>query len=222
MAGTIDRGRRHWLAQVLLSGVLGPGALALAEAGSTRPIQSGVRRLHGELLVDGVAVAEGAPIAPGQRLETAAEGQAVVVVERAAYLLRGATRMRLQAVPGGRPNVELEQGRLLSVFEPGARQLRTPTALVEVRGTGLYLEVQAGGTYVCLCYGGARLVDPNDPRRSETLQTRHHEAPRLVGSADWVGRKVTVVNHTDAELELLEGLVGRRPPFDDPILSNGY
>ena len=47
------------------------------------------------------------------------------------------------------------------------------------------------------------------------MRTTHHEAPRYImasGSPQMV-MPAPVINHTDAELILLEGLVGRQPPF---------
>lgn len=214
--------RRRWFGQVLASGVLGLACVRLAQAGSTPVIHPGVNALEGELRVNGQRVGEGATVQVGDTLETGADGYAVVVVEQSAYLLHAAGRMRLQAAAGARPTVELERGRLLSVFEPGPRTLRTPTAIVGVRGTGLYLEAAEERSYVCLCYGEAELTARHDPGIREWVSTTHHEAPRSITreGADWIGRRMPMRNHTDAELIMLESLVGRRPPFaDDPFLS---
>jgi len=53
------------------------------------------------------------------------------------------------------------------------------------------------------------------PAAAETVRTTHHEAPRyIMGSgAPQMVTAAPVINHTDAELILLEGLVGRQPPF---------
>ncbi|RJG00313.1 hypothetical protein [Noviherbaspirillum sedimenti] len=54
-----------------------------------------------------------------------------------------------------------------------------------------------------------------DPSAREIVRTRHHERPMLIGDqrGPAMMAKAPVINHTDAELTMLENLVGRRPPF---------
>ena len=51
------------------------------------------------------------------------------------------------------------------------------------------------------------------------MKTKHHDQPRIclrqVDALDQNDRGAPVINHTDAELVMLEALVGRRPPFLD-------
>ena len=70
---------------------------------------------------------------------------------------------------------------------------------------------------MCTCYGEADLASLAEPTARETVRTQHHEAPRyIMGSgAPQMLMQAPVINHTDAELILLESLVGRRPPFMD-------
>ena len=53
-----------------------------------------------------------------------------------------------------------------------------------------------------------------DPSARETVRTSHHEQPRYImgAGAPQMLMGAPVINHTDAELILLEGRVGRRPP----------
>lgn len=63
--------------------------------------------------------------------------------------------------------------------------------------------------------GVAELVPRDDPKEAETVRTKHHDQPRYIypkGMPRMI-EAAPVVNHTDAELVLLESLVGRRPPF---------
>jgi len=110
----------------------------------------------------------------------------------------------------------LVTGALLSVFEPGGeRRLRTATAMIGIRGTGIYLEAEKMRTYACTCYGEVELVPVDDPREAEVVRTTHHEQPRYI-YAKGAPKMVTpapMLNHADAELEMLEALVGRKPPF---------
>ena len=51
----------------------------------------------------------------------------------------------------------------------------------------------------------------------ETVRTTHHDAPRYIYAHAEMPIKMIepapLINHTDAELIMLEALVGRRPPF---------
>jgi len=107
-------------------------------------------------------------------------------------------------------------GAVLSVFATGERKtIRTPTATIGIRGTGVYVEIEPDRTYVCTCYATADIEATADPQRyRETVTTRHHDEPRYVyATGDAMMAKAAVLNHTDDELRLLESLVGRTPPF---------
>ena len=85
-----------------------------------------------------------------------------------------------------------------------------------IRGTGVYVESADDKTYVCTCCGEAQLVPLAEPGAAEIVNMRHHEQPRYVmakGAPQMIMR-APVVNHADAELVLLESLVGRNVPFD--------
>jgi hypothetical protein len=91
--------------------------------------------------------------------------------------------------------------------------LATPTATIGIRGTGCYIEAEEDRTYFCLCYGVA-VVTPNDNRAGrETISTQHHEHPVYIDAGQLMMTSAPVINHTDAELIMLENMVGRRPPF---------
>ena len=50
----------------------------------------------------------------------------------------------------------------------------------------------------------------------ETVVSEHHDAPRYAVRGESEGkrfRQAPFKNHTDMELALIEGLVGRTPPF---------
>ena len=107
-------------------------------------------------------------------------------------------------------------GKILSVFSPGRRRtIQAVTATIGIRGTAVYVEAEPDRTYVCTCYGTVELVSRDDPTARETIRSKHHDQPRYVmaSGAPQMIMGAAVVNHTDAELILLEGLVGRRPPF---------
>jgi hypothetical protein len=62
------------------------------------------------------------------------------------------------------------------------------------------------------------------PGEKRTARTRHHEQSYYIlaesGEGEWF-LDAPMKNHTDAELRMLEGLVGRKPSFDE-IPVDGY
>jgi hypothetical protein len=197
--------RRGWL--------IGTAALllvrrALAQGG----IQTGLRRVEGDVRVNGAAARPGMQIGPGDSVATGAGALAVFVVGRDAMLVRQQSRLALLE-----DGLRIAAGAVLSVFEPGRRrEIETGTAVIGIRGTGIYVEAEPDRTYVCTCYGEAVLEPRADPAASETVRTMHHDQPRYImakGAPQMIMR-APVVNHTDAELEMLEALVGRKPPFE--------
>ena len=52
-------------------------------------------------------------------------------------------------------------------------------------------------------------------KAAETVRTKHHDQPRYVYArgAPRMIEKAPMINHTDAELVMLEALVGRKVPF---------
>jgi hypothetical protein len=114
----------------------------------------------------------------------------------------------------GADTLRVITGKLLSVFGKGNRLLVTPTATIGIRGTGCYIESEQTRTYFCLCYGDAEVTPTADPKQKETLRTRHHDHPMYISAAgDKMMAPAAVINHTDAELTLLEAALGRTPPF---------
>lgn len=108
-------------------------------------------------------------------------------------------------------------GAVLSVFGSGKKKIKTPTAIIGIRGTGTYLEVVDRETYLCTCYGKTEITSNDDPSVTENISTRHHEEPRFIRNTAQgvIIKKAPVRNHSDAELIMLESTVGRKPPFLD-------
>lgn len=212
--------RRAWLVRAAAGGAaLALGMARLREALAADAIKQGVARVRGDVRVDGKAAKRGMELRPGDVIRTGPEAELVAVVGRDAFLVRGDSRIELSGGP--REHVigalRIVTGALLSVFAPGGRkQIRTHSASIGIRGTGIYVEVEAIRTYVCTCYGEAVLVPLDEPKEAEVVRTTHHDQPRYIyprGMPRMI-EKAPVVNHTDAELILLESLVGRKVPFD--------
>ena len=209
-------GRRRALL-ALVAAIGAPAALRLALAQTQA---QGVRRAIGEVRVNRLPAVPGSLVRPGDTVEVGKEALAAFVVDQNAFLMRSNSRAEFA---GGSvlAAVRLVTGGLLSVFGGGEHRLTTATATVGIRGTGAYMEAEPERTYFCLCYGTAE-VEPKGSALRETYSTTHHESPKYIYGD---GRKnamvpAGVVNHTDAELILLESLVGRTPPsgfMDSPF-----
>jgi len=235
--------RRDFLVKALTLGLFALGGPALwslrARAMSARPRElppgQSVYRVRGDVRVDGVAATEETRIGPLATIETGSNSELVFVVGQDAFMLRENGRLELTSLPlagggGGAADeglsasvigaLRLLSGRILTVFGTRApRQsltLHTTTATIGIRGTGVYLESEPDRSYVCTCYGSTVLTAMADPSSREAIESSHHDAPRFILGAGPSGRRIVpapVFNHTDAELVLLETLVGRKPPF---------
>jgi len=182
---------------------------ALAQTSATQ----GVRTARGEVSVNGQAAGPGTPVRPGDTIVLGKDALATFVVDQDAFLMRGNSRAELIGSGTLVAAMQLVTGALLGVFGRGERRLATATASIGIRGTGAYMEADPGRTYFCLCYGTAEVTATQGGAR-ESYSTRHHESPRYIYGD---GRERAIVpasvsNHTDAELILLESLVGRSPP----------
>jgi len=191
----------------------------LRDALAAQAIEPGVARVQGEARINGSPAQRGMAVGPGDVMTTGASSELVAVVGAEAFLARADTRVELGggAAAFAIGTLRVVTGALLSVFPPGeGKRILTPTAAIGIRGTGIYIEIQGARTYVCTCYGEAVLTPVDEPAAAETVRTRHHEEPRYIYSlgAPRMIERAPVVNHADAELILLESLVGRRVPFE--------
>ena len=210
-----ERSRREWLKRALLGGAAMPLLLRDVLAASART--SGLLEVKGEVLINGRPAKQRASLKPGDSVATAPGSSAVFVIGRDAFLMREKSELLTAGGKALAGTLRLVTGKLLSVFGRGSRNIMTPTATIGIRGTGIYLEAEVGRTYVCTCYGRVDLQAINMPEARETVQTTHHDAPRYVHAHGEMPIRMIeaapVINHTDAELIMLEALVGRKPPF---------
>jgi hypothetical protein len=189
----------------------------LREALAARKEVSGVVMSKGEVRINGRIAEMGMPVKPGDSVATARGGLAVFVIGNDAFLMRENSELLTAGEDALVAALRLVTGKLLSVFGRGARRINTATATIGIRGTGIYVEAEAERTYVCTCYGVVDLQASNMPAARETVRTVHHDAPRYVYAHGEMPIKMIetapVINHSDAELIMLEALVGREPPF---------
>jgi hypothetical protein len=210
---------RRALLKLLAGASLGGTAAGRAAAQSAEPVQ-GVRALEGDVRINGRPASPGTPVRPGDSVATGGGANAMIVVGRNAYLARENSRIEIPGRNYFVDSLRLLTGKLLCVFASGEpRRIVTPSATIGIRGTGAYLEAEAERTYFCLCYGSAEVESMNGMAR-DSYSTTHHESPRYLynNRQERVMEAAGVINHTDAELIMLEALVGRTPP--DAFMSS--
>ena len=94
--------------------------------------------------------------------------------------------------------------------------MNSATATMGIRGTGVYMEAEADLTYLCTCYGKVALASAKQPGDNQIIVAEHHDAPKYITRKSKGGTHILPApfkNHTDAELKLLEAIVGREVPF---------
>jgi hypothetical protein len=209
--------RRGWLRLLAAAGALGTGGLGAwmsrSLAAGTLGATQGVNRLEGQATVAGREAKVGTPVRTGDRVVTARGSQAVIVIDDEAFLMRGDTTIDFKGSGGALKGMTIVTGKVLSVFSKKAVAIEAANASIGIRGTGAYLEVEPGRVYFCLCYGEAVIDGPKMPTRA--VKTTHHESPLylLDDGTTLRAEPGPFLNHSDAELVMLEALVGREPPF---------
>jgi len=202
--------RRYWMA--------GVGALSItsiiSEALAKGDVPPGIAKLDGSATVNGRDAKVGTPVNLGDRVATARGSQAVVVVGSDAFLLRSNTIIEVQGSQGILSSMLVATGQVLSVFSKKPVAVKAATASIGIRGTGAYIEIHPAHVYFCLCYGEALIEGPGMANARE-VKTTHHESPLLLRDDGGIMKVEPgpFQNHSDAELVLLESLVGREPPF---------
>lgn len=215
--GVFRPGRRTLL-RGATAAAIAAGMLHLRAALAAGTLPPGVAQIKGDVRINGKPAERGQRVAPGDVIVTGGNGELVFVAERDAFLVRANSRIEFGSTAARVATVlRVLTGAVLSVFESGTRrEIRTVTATIGIRGTGIYVEIEAQRTYACTCYGEAVLTPVDDPAAAETVRTRRHDQPRYIygkGMPQMMAA-APVVNHTDAELQMLEALVGRKVPFE--------
>lgn len=231
--------RREFLMRAISTGLFGLAAgsglllpqQGLAKPGSTLlPPGRSIFDFRGDVRIDGAQATETTRIGPNALVETGSNSFISFVIGSDAHLVRENTRVQFS---GTRASVSVQEessffadsmnlltGKILSVFgrrDSGKRyNLRTTTATIGIRGTGVYTESASDHSYVCTCYGAVEIGANNDDASKEEIVSQHHDAPRYIAADGEAGKLITpapMKNHTDEELMLIEALVGRVPPI---------
>jgi hypothetical protein len=220
-----DACRREMLNRMLASGALAFIPAQLANAGwfssgpEKLPADKSIHRLEGVALVNGRQANLQTPIRAGDRVETRDDSEIVFVVGGDSFLLRSNSHMEISGINFLLRGLKLVSGSLLSVFAQRkvgeGLSMSGPTATLGIRGTGVYMEAEPDLTYLCTCYGQVALAASADPNDAAIISATHHDMPRYIASNPVKGTRIRpapMINHSDAELKLLEAIVGRRVP----------
>lgn len=223
----IDETRRRTLVYLLATGALVSLPGCTTRGSSVRqamptpqemPAGLSMFLLAGEVTVSGTPATLDTRVEAGDLIETGPGGEAIFVFGKDAFLLRADSRLRLPSSRAAGATYGLVQGKALSVFASRQTQISTPSAVISIRGTGVYVEVEPARSYVCLCYGAATLATA-DGQADEDLETEHHDAPRYILDDPRARNRIERApfkNHDDQELLMIETLVGRTTPYVVP------
>ncbi len=213
--------RRALLKWMMMGGAwMLSGPLKRSWAMGGRPPAQGIQKMEGTVEINGRPARIGQVIRPGDVITTGPRSQVVFVADTDVFLLRDGSRF---VVPAGEEAatetsldlLKMANGKMLSVFGRGRKRIETGTAVIGVRGTGIYVEADAARTYVCTCYGVVEMAAMAEPENPLRISAQHHEQPRFIysGGSRRLITPAPMMNHTDAELIFLESLAGRKPPF---------
>lgn len=205
--------RRGWM-RFIAAGGAAAASTRIAQALAKGDLPPGINQLEGTASINGRAAHVGTPVNLGDRIATGHGSQAVIVVGSDAFLLRAKSTIEVQGTEGVLNGLIVATGQVLSVFAKKPVAIQAASASIGIRGTGAYIEVNPDGVYFCLCYGEA-LVEGPGMATARLVKTTHHEQPLLLRDDGGIMRVEPgpFRNHTDAELVMLEALVGREPPF---------
>ncbi len=194
-----------------------------AMGSTSEPVKPGIHKMEGSVEINGLPAKIGDLIKPNDVISTGPKSKVIFSFDESSFLMQENTRLRIELeTPSDSTKdkavqvIRIMTGKVLSAFNPKKeKKIITKTAVVGVRGTAAYVEIEKHFIYFCLCYGSAEIKALSDPDNPRTHKASHHEYPYYI--YDSTGKeafvKAPMKNHTDKELEMLENLVGRRPPF---------
>lgn len=179
--------------------------------------------MRGNVKVNGAQANLDTKIEASDTIATGRSSHVVFAVGKDAFVLRSNSQLQLSGSGVLINTLRLVTGKLLSVFGKTRHRMQTPNATIGIRGTGIYVEAEPEQSYVCTCYGVVDLFANKDENSRETITSEHHDAPRYILSNESKGKNIRsapFINHTDLELQIIEELVGRTPPFS--MAGGGY
>ena len=220
-----DEARREYLVKLLTLSALTAMPVGQLHAfwGSTPKKlddDKSIFSLQGDVRVNGDQADLSTRIQGGDVVSTRDDSEVVFAVGSDSFILRANSEMEIEGGGFFVDSLRMLTGSVLSVFGKRNNQqqltMNASTATIGIRGTGVYMESEPGLTYLCTCYGQVGLYSNQDLNDSELITATHHDAPKYISDRATRGthiRPAPFKNHTDAELKLLEAIVGREVPF---------
>ena len=219
-----ERRRAHLVRLLTLGGLtltpLGELQAFFGSKPDKLPDDKSIFSLEGDVRVNDRRADLATRIRGGDIVSTREDSEVVFTVGSDSFILRSNSELQIDGGGFFVNALRMLTGSVLSVF--GRRQstqqltMHSSTATLGIRGTGVYMESEPGLTYLCTCYGQVGLYSNQDLNDSELITATHHDAPKYITDRkirDSHIRPAPFKNHTDAELKLLEAIVGREVPF---------
>ena len=163
-----------------------------------------IHRLQGHVWVNGIEADRQTPIHFGDRILTGVNSRVILSLDQNVYSIHSRSALKL---PEQSKNFTLKvlYGAFLAAFRHDTHKtIETQTAVLGVRGTGLYIDTEQPQPYLCLCYGDVDHQGTHIHADYHKAVTINRQSGALTGSS--------MLGHTDDELRELEALVGRTPP----------
>lgn len=227
MSNEIDDPRREFLVRMLTMGAFATGSWALpslvhgmGKVPNVLPAGKSFFEIKGDVRVNQRRATLDTVVNANDVISTGKSSHAVFVVGRDAFILRDNSSMEIKG-SNIINSIRIFSGKVLSVFghreSSNKLQMRTSTATIGIRGTGVYLEADPEQTYFCTCYGVTDLYSTVDQNQKQRVIAKHHDDPKyILAKPSQKGHLILpapMINHSDHELALVEELVGRVPPF---------
>jgi len=229
----IEDPRREFLVNALGLGVfagfnasgLFQASHALGKVPPKLPEGRSIYKLRGLVTVDGNIADINTLIGPNSLVKTGSNSEVIFVVASDAFILRSNSQLKMGGSGLLIEGMRILSGKILSVF--GKREdihtITTATATIGIRGTGIYVESDPEVSYVCTCYGRTQITANANPNVTQDIFAKRHDQPVYVlptGGDKKLILPAPIINHTEAELALIEELVGRTTPFS--VSKDGY
>jgi WD40 repeat protein len=173
-----------------------------------------ILKIRGDVQVNGATAILGQRIGNGDRISTG---------DRSSCDLLIGTKDIVRIIPNSdllfdsqRFSFTLQKGGILSVVQKLAKskgyQIRTPTAVVGVRGTTFFVSTKDGKEiYTCCCNGTIRLFDNKAEKLLKEVTATHHKGTMIRDSSH--GPELTdagMFDHTDADIGELAGQINEQ------------
>ena len=171
-----------------------------------------IQSLEGKVWVNGKLADTSTEIHFGDSVMTGGLSHVTILLDGNVYRIANSSKLTL---PENRKEITLDMiyGAILAVFRHDAHKtIFTPTAVLGVRGTGLYLSERDEETHLCACYGDIEFADAANPQHQKHIHAEYHQIVVLDHESGEFSINQKMVGHSDENLHELEKMADRTPP----------